>query len=56
MTCNSQELYTTDCADIRQAHYTNLSPGDYTFTVKAANADGVWNETGTTITIRILPP
>jgi hypothetical protein len=31
---------------IRQAHYTNLSPGEYTFTSKASNADGVWNETG----------
>ncbi|HLY68388.1 MAG TPA: two-component regulator propeller domain-containing protein, partial [Puia sp.] len=41
---------------IRQARYNNLSPGDYTFTVKAANAEGVWNETGTSITIRILPP
>jgi len=41
---------------IRQARYTNLSPGDYTFTVKASNADGVWNETGTSVTIHILPP
>jgi signal transduction histidine kinase/ligand-binding sensor domain-containing protein len=36
--------------------YTNLSPGTYTFKVKAANSDGVWNETGTSITIEILPP
>ena len=42
--------------EIRQAHYTNLSPGQYTFTVKASNADGVWNETGASITILILPP
>jgi signal transduction histidine kinase/ligand-binding sensor domain-containing protein len=42
--------------DIRQAHYTNLSPGKYSFTVKAANADGVWNETGASINILILPP
>ena len=41
---------------IRQAHYTNLSPGQYTFTVKAANADGLWNETGVSITVLILPP
>jgi signal transduction histidine kinase/ligand-binding sensor domain-containing protein len=41
---------------MRQAHYTNLSPGKYTFTVKAANADGVWNENGISITIHILPP
>jgi signal transduction histidine kinase/ligand-binding sensor domain-containing protein len=36
--------------------YTNLSPGTYTFKVKAANSDGVWNETGTSITVKILPP
>jgi signal transduction histidine kinase/ligand-binding sensor domain-containing protein len=36
--------------------YTNLSPGTYTFKVKAANSDGVWNETGTSITFKILPP
>ncbi len=27
----------------RKAVYTNLAPGKYTFLVKAANADGVWN-------------
>src|SRR5664279_3388103 len=42
--------------DIRQAHYTNLSSGQYSFTVKASNADGVWNETGVSINILILPP
>ncbi len=26
----------------RTATYTNLSPGTYTFHVKAANSDGVW--------------
>ena len=40
----------------RQARYSNLSPGKYTLTVKAANADGVWNEMGTSIAITILPP
>jgi ligand-binding sensor domain-containing protein len=38
------------------ATYTNLDPGDYTFTVKAANNDGVWNTKGTSITITITPP
>ena len=41
---------------LREVRYTNLSPGTYTFTVKAANADGIWNETGTSVTIVILPP
>ena len=30
----------------REATYTNLDPGDYTFRVKASNNDGVWNEQG----------
>ncbi|MCV9385539.1 two-component regulator propeller domain-containing protein [Reichenbachiella ulvae] len=38
------------------ATYTTLAPGDYTFKVKAANNDGVWNETPTTILIYIAPP
>ena len=36
--------------------YVNLSPGKYTFRVKASNNDGLWNETGTAIEIEILPP
>jgi signal transduction histidine kinase len=40
----------------RKASYTNLSPGDYVFRVKASNADGVWNEEGIFITMTILPP
>ena len=40
----------------RNVSYTNLSPGTYIFKVKASNADGVWNETPTIITITILSP
>jgi ligand-binding sensor domain-containing protein/signal transduction histidine kinase len=40
----------------RYASYTNLRGGDYTFRVKAANNDGVWNSTGTAISIHIIPP
>ncbi len=40
----------------RTATYTNLSAGNYTFKVKASNSDGVWNETGASISITILPP
>ncbi|HEK21677.1 MAG: hypothetical protein C0154_14545 [Mucilaginibacter sp.] len=39
-----------------KATYTNLDPGNYTFRVKAANNDGVWNEAGKSITIIITPP
>jgi ligand-binding sensor domain-containing protein/signal transduction histidine kinase len=40
----------------RFASYTNLDPGDYTFRVKASNNDGVWNDQGVALHIRILPP
>lgn len=40
----------------RKATYTNLDPGTYIFKVKAANNDGIWNETGRSITIVITPP
>ncbi|MER0438727.1 two-component regulator propeller domain-containing protein [Emticicia sp. W12TSBA100-4] len=40
----------------RTATYTNLDAGTYTFRVKAANNDGLWNEQGTSLTLIILPP
>jgi signal transduction histidine kinase/CheY-like chemotaxis protein/ligand-binding sensor domain-containing protein len=40
----------------REATYTNLNPGTYTFHVKAANSEGIWNEKGKTITVIVLPP
>jgi ligand-binding sensor domain-containing protein/signal transduction histidine kinase/DNA-binding response OmpR family regulator len=42
--------------NIPHAAYTNLDPGEYTFTVKAANNDGIWNNAGKSITITITPP
>ncbi len=42
--------------DRRNATYTNLNAGTYTFRVKAANNQGLWNENGTAITLHILPP
>lgn len=36
--------------------YSNLSAGQYTFKVKAANNDGVWNNRGTSLIITISPP
>ena len=38
------------------ASYTNVSPGTYTFFVKASNNDGVWNEKGYRVQIIITPP
>jgi signal transduction histidine kinase/ligand-binding sensor domain-containing protein len=40
----------------RAAYYSYLPPGDYVFRVIAANSDGVWNETGAQLKIRVLPP
>lgn len=40
----------------RRATYTNLPDGDYTFRVKASNADGYWNEEGAFLQITVLPP
>jgi len=40
----------------QEATYTNLSPGNYTFRVKASNNDGIWNEKGVSIKLTVLPP
>lgn len=39
----------------RTATFTNLNAGEYVFRVKAANNDGVWNESGKTLFIKVLP-
>jgi len=41
---------------VNEARYTNLNPGKYTFRVIASNNDGIWNESGRTLRITILPP
>jgi signal transduction histidine kinase/ligand-binding sensor domain-containing protein/DNA-binding NarL/FixJ family response regulator len=40
----------------REAAYTNLSPGNYVFRVRASNNDGVWNDTGAALAVTITPP
>jgi len=40
----------------RYKSYNNLPAGEYTFTVKACNADGIWDNEGTSIAIKVLPP
>jgi len=42
-------------ANNRNATYTNLPRGDYTFRVKASNKDGIWNEEGKSLKVRVLP-
>ncbi len=38
-----------DVGTRRIAYYTKLPPGNYTFRVKACNNDGIWNETGASV-------
>ncbi|MGE6219484.1 two-component regulator propeller domain-containing protein [Nubsella zeaxanthinifaciens] len=40
----------------RQATYTNLDAGTYTFEVKAANNDGLWTNQIKSVKIVVLPP
>lgn len=40
----------------QSATYMNLPPGDYVFTVRAANGDGYWNPDPLRLKIDILPP
>ena len=40
----------------KEAFYTNIAPGKYTFQVIASNNDGVWNETGKKLEIIIRSP
>lgn len=47
---------TWNYTNINRASYTNLAPGEYTFSVKGSNNDGIWNREGTTIKINLLPP
>lgn len=45
-----------DAGTQRNATYTNLDAGEYVFKVTACNSDGIWNETGASMTIIIPPP
>jgi len=40
----------------RSATYTNLDAGKYTFKLKSANTDGIWNQNIVTLNIIKLPP
>jgi len=42
--------------NVRYVSYTELPGGEYTFKVKAANNDGIWNETPYAISITVVPP
>ncbi|MCX6584641.1 MAG: helix-turn-helix domain-containing protein [Candidatus Aminicenantes bacterium] len=40
----------------RAAHYKDLAPGAYSFSVTACNSDGVWNETGVSFAFTLKSP
>ncbi|HEV8157624.1 MAG TPA: diguanylate cyclase, partial [Pyrinomonadaceae bacterium] len=45
----------TDAATRRAAFYTKVPPGEYRFLVTACNGDGVWNETGASVSFTLQP-
>jgi ligand-binding sensor domain-containing protein/signal transduction histidine kinase len=42
-----------DAGERRTAYYTAVPPGDYTFSIKASNNDGVWNTIDTALTLHV---
>ncbi|MCZ4410314.1 triple tyrosine motif-containing protein [Cryomorphaceae bacterium 1068] len=42
--------------NIREATYTNLDPGNYTFEVLGRNSLGNWSQIARTLKIKVLPP
>src|SRR4030095_16572902 len=45
-----------EAGDRRTAYYSHLPPGHYTFTVMGANSDGLWNQSGASLAITVVPP
>lgn len=45
-----------DAGDARAAMFHRIPPGSYRFAMMAANHHGVWNTTGPTVDIIVLPP
>nr|NQU92369.1 hypothetical protein [Bacteroidota bacterium] len=45
-----------EVGNLRAAFYYDLPAGKYTFRVKAANSNGVWNEDGASLSFEIEPP
>ena len=51
-----EEEWNYSDAEHRSVIYSNLSPNEYTFRLKAANSDGEWNPQEATLLIIINPP
>jgi PAS domain S-box-containing protein len=49
------DLDWVDAGPRREAFYSNIPPGAYTFHVVAANSDGVWNDKGASFAFRLEP-
>jgi signal transduction histidine kinase len=45
-----------DAGTRRLAYFSHVPPGNYTFRVIVANSDNVWNQTGASLKIVVLPP
>lgn len=45
-----------DVGNNRRVTFTNLDPGSYDLRVRAANADGIWNQDGLALGIEVAPP
>jgi len=54
--CEAYDQEWIDNGTQRTVRYTNLDPGQYTFKVKSANSDGIWNDTSATFAFTIHPP
>ncbi len=50
------DLDFVDAGNRAFASYTNLDAGRYRLHVRAAGSQGVWNEQGASLSIRVLPP
>ncbi len=52
------EGFSEEVIDLGAQHdltFTNLDPGTYTLRIRAANADGVWNEDGLRLAVVVVP-
>lgn len=49
------EDHWVDAGTQREAHYSHVPPGNYTFNVIACNNDGVWNDAGASLAMIVLP-
>jgi len=46
----------TNLGNERRITYTNLNGGEYTLQIKAANSDGVWNQSGVQVPVDVEKP